>query len=239
MGYLRNVQPMKNKNYRTSIPTGAIEVVEKHFEGGAKDSAFFFLGGEKVGFRMWNENGVLEFEYGIKNGLKHGREYCFQDGRPYEVTPYRNGTIHGVGKQWWADGELQITYKLINGTGVDLWCDDKGALSEEHYYPKHAELGYYRDWTGDDKTICEEYYFFPGKGYHGVWRRWNKSGRMRRGFPQFYVNDKRVTKRHYQDACTNDDDLPTCRPEEDEPYRALPPEYTAQRKRSKGKAHTN
>ena len=224
---------MKPRNYRSSIPKSAIEVVEKTFDCGAKKSAFFFLNGDKVGYRLWNESGKLEFEYGMRDGKKHGREYCFfEDGQPYEVTPYNNGRIHGTGKQWSDDGEVVITYKLINGTGLDLWCGHPNdTLSEEHYYPKKGELGYHREWHYDEKTIWQEYYFSPGEGYHGIWREWNKKGKLRRGFPQYYVNNSRVTKRQYLKAFEMNGALPPYRPEEDRPFRKLPPEYFAQKKK--------
>ncbi|HXG12227.1 MAG TPA: hypothetical protein VNK04_20905 [Gemmataceae bacterium] len=52
----------------------------------------------------------------------------------------------------------------------------------------------------------------------------------KRGFPQFYVNDVKVTRRQYFRACEKDPTLPAYRPEEDKPSRKLPPEYVAQRK---------
>jgi antitoxin component YwqK of YwqJK toxin-antitoxin module len=224
---------MKPRNYRSSIPTSAAEVIEASFDCGAKKSASYFLSGKKVGYRQWNERGELEFEYGIKDGKKHGREYCFfENGQPYEVTPYCNGRIHGTGKQWSDEGKVVITYKLINGTGLDLWCGHQNdSLSEEHYYPKDGESGYHRLWHYDEKYIRQEYHFSDGRGYHGIWREWNEKGKMRRGFPQYYVNDRRVTKRQYLKASEMDESLPPYRPAEDRPYRKLPPEYLAQRKK--------
>ena len=66
-----------SRNYRSSIPKGAIEIVEQSFANGAKEKAFFFLDGVKVGFRQWEDDGSLFYEYGIRNGKKHGREYRF------------------------------------------------------------------------------------------------------------------------------------------------------------------
>ncbi len=137
------VAAMKPRNYQSSIPTSATEIVEDAFDGGAKKSAFFFLRGEKVGFRQWSEGGELEVEYGMRNGTKHGRWYRFyENGQPEEVIPYRNGRMHGTGKQWSPDGELLITYKLVNGAGLDLWCGhENNTLAEECYWPKDGELG--------------------------------------------------------------------------------------------------
>jgi len=224
---------MKPRNYRSSIPKSAAEVVEESFDSGAKKSAFFIQKGKKVGYRQWNDIGELEFEYGIRDGKKHGREYgFFENGQPYEVTPYRNGMIHGTGKQWSNEGKVVITYKLINGTGLDLWCDHENLkLTEEHYRPKDREIGYHRDWNDDEKSVWKEYYFF--NGYHGIWREWSKTGKLRRGYPHYYVNDSRVTKTQYRNACTHDGMLPPYLKEEDEPFRELPPEYLAQRKKKR------
>lgn len=221
---------MKPRNYRSSIPASAAEVIEATFDCGDKKSAFYFLRGNKVGYRLWNKRSELEFEYGMRDGKKHGREYCFRgNGQPYEVTPYRKGKIHGTGIQWADDGTVLITYKLVNGTGLDLWCGHQNnTLSEEHYRPKDGEYGYHRDWNDDGETINTEYYFFDGKGYHGIWREWNTKGKLRRGFPQYYVNDKRVTKRQYLNASERDATLLPYRSKDDIPYRKLPPEYLAQ-----------
>jgi hypothetical protein len=220
---------MKHGNYSASIPTRAIEVVEAFFATGARKLAYYYLGEEKVGCRQWDEDGELIFECGMRGGVKHGREYCFDVGQPYEMTPYRHGLIHGTGKQWAADGRLLVTYKLINGVGLDLWCgNDNDTLSEEHYWPGDGERGYRRNWNDDEKTIWEEY-CFSDNGHHGIWRQWNGKGRLRRGFPQFFVNNLRVTKRQYLKASKKDTTLLPYRLEEDQPNRKLPAEYLAQR----------
>jgi len=223
---------MSRGAYRTWIPADAAEVVDERYPAGAKKSASYFLGSEKVGFRLWDEEGRLEFENALRHGVRHGNEYSFYpNGRLLEVTPYRDGRIHGTGRQWSEDGRLLVTYRLVRNTGLDLWCGDGGALSEEHYCPKDGELGYRREWNCDDRTICQEYFFVLGKGYHGVWREWNRRGRLRRGFPRYYVADRRVTKRQYLRASLGDPSLPLYRAEDNEPVRVLPAEYLSQRKK--------
>ena len=218
--------------YRSSIPATATQIIEKRYENGNAEAAYFYLDGEQVGFRQWDETGELEFEYGIQNGKKHGREYRFHPGYYLlEVTPYRNGLMHGVGKQWAADGTVLITYKMTNGSGLDLWCSHENqTLSEEFYWPKEGESGYSRRWNDDEKSINEEYFFAAGKGYHGIWRRWNDRGHFRRGYPQYYVADQRVTKRKYLSACLTDATLPPYCREDDGPVRTLPQEYLRQRR---------
>jgi antitoxin component YwqK of YwqJK toxin-antitoxin module len=83
-----------SRNYRTSIPKSATETIERSFENGAKEKAFYVLDGEKVGFRQWDEDGALFYEYGIRDGKKHGREYYFhRKDEPYEMTRYRHGVV--------------------------------------------------------------------------------------------------------------------------------------------------
>ncbi len=67
-----------SRNYRTSIPKSATEIIEQSFENGGKKKAFYVLDGEKVGSRQWEEDGTLFYEDGIRNGKKHGREYNFR-----------------------------------------------------------------------------------------------------------------------------------------------------------------
>lgn len=134
---------MRSRNYRSSIPKSATERIQNRFDNGQKRTAYFYVGRKRVGFREWNQAGHLEFEYGIKDGQKHGREYHFWDGHPYEVTPYRNGIMHGTGKQWDEEGNVVITYTMKDGVGLDLWCGHLNqTLSEEYYVPKDGELGY-------------------------------------------------------------------------------------------------
>jgi hypothetical protein len=212
-----------------------MEIIEQSFESGAKQKSSYVLNGEKVGIRLWEEDGMLSHEHGIRNGKKHGRDYNFRtNGEPYEVTPYRNSKIHGQGIQWADNGSVLITYKMSNGVGLDLWCDQlNGTLAEEMYWVKQGQLGYRRDWNADDKTVYAEYFFVFCRGYHGIWREWNSKGRLRRGFPHFFVNDLRVTKQKYLKAAEVDPILPPYIPEEDLPDRILPLDYLAQRPKQK------
>lgn len=224
---------MNRKSYRTSIPRNAVEVVDARYDSGAKKSSSYFMGGEKVGCREWDEEGSLDWEFALRDGVRHGNCYRFYpDGQVLEFEHYRNGREHGTGKQWTEDGRLLVTWTLKNGTGLDLWCDTRTeTLAEEMYWPPEGKLGYVRQWNPDEKTVWQEFYLLGGKGYHGVWREWNEKGRMRRGLPQFYIEDKRVTKQQYLKACEADRSLPRYRPLDDGPQRKLPKKYVAQRKK--------
>jgi hypothetical protein len=226
---------MSRRAYKTSIPAHAVEVIEEYHPNTAKKSASYFMGGEKVGYREWDENGHLEFEAGMRDGVRHGNEYRFyENGQLLEKETYRDGVRHGIGRQWSEDGHLLVTWKLVNGAGLDLWCCTvTGTLAEEHYWPRKEELGYTRQWNGDEKTVWQEY-FSSDLGYHGIWREWNEWGRLRRGFPRYYLNDQKVTKRQYLKACESDPTLPPHRAEDDDSHRQLPVEYLAQKRERRG-----
>lgn len=223
---------VNRKGYRSSIPAKAREIVHERYENGTRREAFFFVGRKKVGYRSWWDTGGVEIEYGIKNGKKHGVEFHFDDnGELTFMEPFRNGTANGIARQWSNDGRLLITYTLRNGNGLDLWCHDDGSLAEELYWPAENELGYRRWWNEDDKTIYEEYFWVSGRGSHGITRKWNTLGKLCRGFPQYHVNDQTITKRQYLVACESDPLLIRFRPEDNKPFRDLPPEYLAQQKK--------
>jgi hypothetical protein len=217
--------------YSSSIPADAREVVEYYHANGTKKAASYFVGPEKVGFREWYEDGRLDFEYALRRGVKHGNWYSFYpNGQLEELQPYCDGHLHGTGKQWAEDGQLLVTWKLDHTTGLDLWCDHlTGTLAEEHYWPRVGELGYKRQWNADEETVWEEYHYCLG--YHGIWREWNARGRLRRGFPRFYVNNVKVTKRQYLRACEAVLTLLPYRPQDDSPQRELPLEYVRQKER--------
>jgi hypothetical protein len=118
---------------------------------------------------------------------------------------------------------------LVNGSGLDLWCNKDGTLAEEHYWLKNGERGYKRLWSGEDRTVCEEEVWGPGKG--SIRRDWNARGKLRRGFPRFYVAGRRVMKWQYLRACQADRTLPPYRSEDDAPLRSLPPEDLVQREK--------
>src|SRR5262249_37784660 len=153
---------------------------ESYHPNGAKQAACYVVDGEQVGYREWYADGQLEWEYGMRGGLKHGPEYSFYpNGQLSDKETYRHGKLHGNGRQWSERGELLVEWKLAHGIGLDLWCDSAtGTLAEELFWPGDGELGYKREWNGDGRTVWREYFFSPGKGYHGVWREWDERGRL-------------------------------------------------------------
>lgn len=173
------------------------------------------------------ENGELCYEHGLKNGKKHGTEYMWMGGKLLSAEPYVDGASHGVAQQWSPDGKLIGTYRMCHGTGLDLWRmqreDGSVFLTEATCFKKGRHLSFQWFINEDQKTVTWES-FWNENGLHGVQRQWNLKGRLRRGFPQYYIDNRRVSKRQYVAACKKDPATPPLRPEDDKPQRTFPPE---------------
>jgi hypothetical protein len=86
-------------------------------------------------------------------------------------------------------------------------------------------------WYADQRTVWAEELWIAGSWSFGICREWNRSRRLRRGFPQFRTSGGVVTKRQYLRACEGNPTLPPYRPEDDDPHRQLPAEFLVQRKK--------
>ncbi len=198
-------------NIPMTLPEKAVEEVQKFYKGGAKLRAYYRLNGEVIWFREWNPQGVLIVENGLKDGYRHGpyRSY-HNNGQLNEERFYVNNVEHGIARQYDYDGKLIGSYSMHFGTGVDLWYQEKGVLSEEREYVDGAVHGFERWYFMDGKTLFQESHFKQGIE-HGIFRDWNSKGGMCRGYPRYFVNGQRVTKRQYLKACETDDSLPRFR----------------------------
>ena len=222
----------KLKHYRSSIPKAARERVTATFVSGPqKYKAEYVLNGKVVGIRHFHETGELAFEQPLKNGLLHGTVYRSDEpGKLTSAEPYRNGLPHGIAKQWSEDGKLIGTYSMKHGTGVDLWWsryeqDRPPHLTEVRHLHEGKRHGV-EWWLNEDHSLWQEHHFWNNHA-HGIERMWNLHGRLRRGYPRYWVNDVRVTKRQYIRACANDPSLPPFREKDNRPHRRFPPEIKA------------
>lgn len=211
-------------NYKSSIPQTARERVVEKYPSGKKRRAEYRLQGMVVGVRCFYETGEFESETPLKSGKRHGTAYYwYEPGCLDFAEPFVDGVAHGTAKQWSRDGKLMGTYKMKHGTGLDLWwCENEDGsvvLSEVHY----LKNGFQWFINEDQKRIDSESHY-NGKGLHGICRRWNAQNRLCRGYPQYYVNHKKVTKRQYMSACRDDLTLPPFRVEDNAPSRVFPPE---------------
>lgn len=215
------------KHYRSSIPKVAREhVIAVHISGG-KYIAEYVYKGEIVGRRYFHEKGELSYEYPIRNGLKHGMHYRSDEpGKILSAEPYFKGLAHGIAKQWSDDGKLIGTYTMKWGTGIDLWWNeykDKKPHLSEVLYLKDGKPHGFNWWLNSNATIYWERHFFEGK-MHGVEREWNNKGRLRRGYPKYWVNDIKVSKRQYIKDFAKDRELPLFCEKDNLPKRKFSPE---------------
>jgi antitoxin component YwqK of YwqJK toxin-antitoxin module len=221
--------------YRSSIPKSARERVTDRDSSGAKLRAEYILRGKIVGVRWFHEPGEPSFETPLKDDVYHGTVYRWDiPGILLSSEPYVSGLAHGIARQWSDDGKLIGIYKMKRGTGIDLWwggCNGAFSLSEVHYLKDGRPHGY-EWWLDDDKKVNSERHWRGGLA-HGIERDWNAQGRLRRGYPRYYLHGERVNKRRYERACDSDSSLPKFRQKDNEPKRKFPPEVAKFFKRKK------
>jgi hypothetical protein len=221
------------KHYRSSIPKSARErVLATHLQGPQKYKAEYRVNGKVVGVRQFDRSGQLELERPMRNGLLHGTLYSCDDGVVTFAEPYRAGLAHGTARQWSNDGELIGTYTMKHGTGLDLWRQKTNwgtgrVFLVEARFIKEGKWHGFEWWLNEDqKSIHDEHHFWANL-QHGIQRSWNSKGRLRRGYPRYWVNNEQVTKRKYLRACAKDPSLPPFRKSDNRPNRKFPSEVLA------------
>jgi hypothetical protein len=219
------------KSMKSEMPDG---VIGKPVHGSNKDidPAFrvvnCFAAGELVGRRIYNRESTLILETPMKDGLKHGREITWDDdGNLLSIEPYGKGKIHGTAKQYGRHGKIIGTYKLNHGTGLDIWRQEeegnKVFISEIHSLQDGMPNGYEWWFASSKHDLMQERHWQMGK-LHGIERIWNSKGKLRRGYPKFFIADQVVTKRKYAKMALIDQTLPLFQEKENLPNRKLPSE---------------
>jgi antitoxin component YwqK of YwqJK toxin-antitoxin module len=221
------------KHYSSSISKFARERVTATFEGSQqKRIAEYRLNGKVVGIRHFHETGELEYENPLRNGLLHGIVYRSDvPGELLSAEPYFKGLPHGTARQWSNDGKPIGTYTMKHGTGIDLWWNPRSEnglpfVSEAAYYNKGKRHGFEWWLNEDQSSVYEERHWQNGQ-VHGIERSWNQKGRLRRGYPRYWVNDARITKSQYVRACAADPTLPPFRETDNRPQRRFPSKVIA------------
>lgn len=219
---------MKSVRYKSSIPPTAQERVIKRYPSGAKNESEYHLRRKLVGVRCFFESGEPELEYAINDGKPHGFKLVWHGpGVLLSVEPYARGLPHGVAKQWDDHGRLIGTYRMIRGTGVDLWRQprDRGKpyLSEVLYLKNGRPHGFEWWLEEDQKRVFIERHWKDGE-LHGIEREWNGERHLSRGYPKYHVAGKQVTKRQYLKAGSLDSTLPPFRLQDNKPGRRFPSE---------------
>lgn len=212
--------------YRSFIPKTATERVLARYPSGAKERAEYLVGQEVVGVRYFHETGEPSFEMPQKQGRLHGVVYRWDEPHAILSTePYADGLPHGTAKQW-SRGKLIGTYQMVRGTGVDLWwgCSDGEVFLAEARFLRDGRPEGFEWWINDDqRSVYEERHFRKGQ-LHGIERAWNSEGRLRKGYPKYWVSGEKVSKRAYLTASRQDPSLPPFRERDNYPGRRFPSE---------------
>jgi hypothetical protein len=214
---------------KSDIPDGATErVIQKYNRNMGlirlerRECTF---NGELVGYRCYDDKGRLQIETPLEAGKKHGREIHWNDdGTLNFIEPYSHGKMHGAAKQY-ENGRVIGTYKMVHGTGYDVWrnqiADGPVYVSEIHSMRDGMSHGF-EWWLNDDqKSVHEEKHWYEGT-YHGIEREWHWSGKLRRGYPKYWIGGEAVTKRQYVRAARKDPTLPPFHVKENSPRRKFP-----------------
>lgn len=199
---------------KSDIPPEAIERRDRKYRDAKSKKYICVLNGQVVGERLYTLNGQLEMETPLKNGQKHGREYGWYDGALISMEPYVEGQHHGLAKQYGRGRKIIGTYRLVHGTGLDIWRqeNDDGTISISEIHPLREGLPHGYEWwlNSDQRSVYWERHWLAGF-YHGIERQWNAQNKLHRGYPKYWVNGKAVSKRAYLRAAQQDKTLPAFR----------------------------
>ena len=210
------------------LPRGAREHVLARYPSGAKQRSEYRRGDEVVAEMLWEEDGSPSWGWRLRGGKRHGDEVeWWPNGQVSFTQPWVDGVLHGMARHYDDEGRLLLETRFVEGTGVDLWCDlYNRTLSEETWF-EAGRLRERRWWNPDGRTVHMEEQYTDG-AEHGIFRQWNEHGRLRRGFPKYFVRGERVDRRTYERRARRDPTLPRRRAEDDDPRRKLPAEYIGQ-----------
>lgn len=209
---------------RKLFPDNATEVLKLKTKDGALYMDVVWQG-KIVGCRVREGDGTFLSEYQVDSrSRRHGIEREWIEGRLVCEARWRCGREHGIIRQWDRNGKLLGTYRMRDGTGVDLSRDDDGFLAEEYHMRKGLRHGIERWWNGDDKTVYLEAHWHNGC-IHGIEREWDEKGKLKKGYPRFYIKGKHVSKSEYLKQSLRSRTLPRFDEAENSPQRELPKEY--------------
>lgn len=181
-----------------------------------------------VGQRAYDEDGRLMRETPLKNGKKHGREYIWDESGFLEsMEPYVDGKLHGLAKQYNRNGKIIGTYRFVHGTGFDIWRYERedGSIGiSEIFTMQDGSLHGYEWWLRDDQhSIWHERHWQKGE-FHGIERMWNREGKLKRGYPKYWIRGQAVDRRAYLKATVQDKTLPMYKENDNRPQRKFPEE---------------
>ena len=224
------------KSRKSDIPPGVreLEIQEFSQKFGQTGGLIYFrvveciLDGQVVGRRAYDGEGNLRVETPIRNGKKQGREYIWNEtGSLESVEPFFDGKRHGLAKQYGRKGKVIGTYRFVRGTGYDIWRwekEDGSIFISEVFSVRDGKLDGYEWWlNADQRSVWHERHWHAGS-LHGIERMWNQEGRLKRGYPKYWVQAQAVRKRAYLVAAEKDKALPKYRERDNKPRRKFPSE---------------
>jgi hypothetical protein len=113
---------------------------------------------------------------------------------------------------------------MNHGTGYDVWCSQIGdgpIYVSEIRSTRDGSLHGYEGWLNEDqRSVHDEKHWYEGK-LHGVERSWHGK-KLIRGYPNYWIRDKGVTKRQYIRAAQKDPTLPRFHLQDNSPRREFP-----------------
>ena len=111
--------------------------------------------------RSWHENGELEEEYELVDGVVVGERRQWHDnGVLAKTEPHVSGRVHGTVRQWNRDGKLLGEYTMTDGRGVTREWDEDGTLVLEHEQISESAS---RSKVFDDLGKAHEVFLWNGK----------------------------------------------------------------------------
>lgn len=216
------------KQRKSDIPENVTEVEIREYR--QEEQHIFFrvteciLNGRVVGQCSYDSDGRLIIETPLKDGKKHGREYIWDSfsGNLESVEPYVNGKLHGLAKQYGRTGKVIGTYRFVRGTGYDIWRyeEQDGSIGvSEIFSVQDGSLHGYEWWLKTDQhSVWHERHWQQGK-VHGIERMWNDKNSLKRGYPKYWIQNQKVSKRVYLKAAKEDKTLPKFQEKDNRPRR--------------------
>jgi antitoxin component YwqK of YwqJK toxin-antitoxin module len=218
------------KHYKSDIPRGVTEVEISEYRQEGNWIHFRVvecrLDGKVVGQRSYDSDGNLMREAPLKNGKRHGREYIWDEtGALESMEPFVDGKMHGLCKQYNRNGKIIGTYRFVHGTGLDIWRYERedGSIGiSEIFTMQDGSLHGYEWWLRDDQhSVWHERHWQQGK-FHGIERMWNREGKLKRGYPKYWIRGQAVDKGAYLRAAVKDETLPAYQEKDNRPKRTFP-----------------
>jgi len=213
---------------------GAMAVEVAYIPRGTMGTMYeYYVPGEKVGERVFYQNGKVAEERLLKNGVRQGPTRMFYDsGKVFAVFPYQHGKIDGTVQFFKETGELLGASTLVAGTGVlrqyplapvvpedaELTYKDgllDGTKRTWGRYGSAAEIscectqvsrGTNEGWDvliSAKGNLVSSAYFHDG-ALHGVYREFNSDGSVDAGYPKYFVRGKAVAEEAYREAARDD-----------------------------------